>query len=119
MNYCSYICRYNHIKQSAMKNLFDTQGLSTNEEQFDNLLENSHLKLERIVSFGHLTPIGEWYDQEETEWVVLLKGTATLLYKDGFIVEMKEGDALMIPPHVQHRVEQVSEEAVWLALFIK
>ena len=102
-----------------MKNLFDTQGLSSHEEQFEDILSNSHLKLERIVSFGHPTPIGEWYDQEETEWVALLKGMATLLYKDGSIVEMKEGDALMIPPHVQHRVERVSEDAVWLALFIK
>ena len=102
-----------------MKNLFDTQDLSINQEQFEDILSNSHLKLERIVSFGYPTPKDEWYDQDETEWVALLKGTATLLYKDGSKVEMGEGDALLIPPHVQHRVEQVSEDAVWLALFVK
>ena len=102
-----------------MKNLFDISGLSADEEQFENVLENNHLKLERIVSFGHPTPNGEWYNQEETEWVTLLKGNATLLYKDGATVEMSEGDTLMIPSHVQHRVESVSEDAIWLALFIK
>lgn len=102
-----------------MKNLFDIQGLSTNEEQFEDILSNSHLKLERIVSFGHATPIGEWYDQDEAEWVALLKGSATLLYEDGSIVEMIEGDTLHILPHVKHRVERVSKNAVWLALFVK
>ena len=102
-----------------MKNLFDISGLSADEEQFENVLENNHLKLERIVSFGHPTPKSEWYNQDEAEWVTLLKGKATLLYKDGTAVEMSEGDTLMIPPHLQHRVESVSEDAIWLALFIK
>ena len=102
-----------------MNNLFDITKLSTCAEQFEEVLSNEHLKLERIISFGHPTPAGEWYDQEEMEWVALIKGTSTLLYKDGSTVEMKAGDALLIPPHMQHRVEQVSEDAIWLALFIK
>ena len=99
-----------------MKNLFDISGLPTHEEQFESIIDNNHLKLERIISFGHPTPPDEWYDQKETEWVSLLKGTATLLYKDDSVVEMKEGDTLMIPPHMQHRVERVSEDAIWLEI---
>ena len=87
-----------------MKNLFDTQDLSINQEQFEDILSNSHLKLESIVSFGHPTPQGEWYDQDEPEWVPLLKGTATLLSKDGSKVEMGDGYALPITPPVQRRV---------------
>ncbi len=102
-----------------MGNLFDIKGLSADAEQFEELLSNTHIKLERIVSFGHPTPQGEWYDQDETEWVALIKGSATLVYKDGLTTEMKAGDTLLIPPHLQHRVESVSEDAVWLGLFIK
>ncbi len=100
-----------------MKNLFDITGLSTNAEQFEDLFSNNNIRIERIVSFGHPTPEGEWYDQEDTEWVSLLKGTSTLLYADGRKQEMVAGDALLIPPHEKHRVEAVSEDAVWLAVF--
>ncbi len=102
-----------------MKNLFDIEGLSTNAEQFEDLFANKQVRIERIVSFGHATPAGEWYDQEETEWVSLLKGTSTLLYADGRVTEMIAGDTVLIPPHERHRVEAVSDDAVWLAVFVK
>ena len=101
-----------------MKNIFDITGLSTNAEQFEDLFTHKNIRIERIVSFGHATPEGEWYDQEETEWVSLLKGTSTLLYEDGSTIELLEGDSLLIPPHVKHRVEAVSDDAVWLAVFM-
>jgi len=105
-----------------MKNLFVTEGLYDISEVFETLLEipnvNGAIKIERIVSFGHPTPIGEWYDQEESEWVSLLSGLATLLYEDGTIVEMVAGDHILIPPHLRHRVEKVSNDAVWLTIFI-
>ena len=33
-------------------------------------------KIERIVSRGHASPEDFWYDQEENEWVMVVKGTA-------------------------------------------
>ena len=101
-----------------MNNLFDITGLSTTEEQFEDLFQTGQVRLERIVSFGHPTPAGEWYDQAETEWVTLLKGASTLVYADGRKLEMCAGDNLLIPPHEKHRVEAVSEDSVWLALFV-
>lgn len=46
-------------------------------EHFTALLtSDSGLLVERIVSWGHVTPEGQWYDQEKDEWVLLLEGAA-------------------------------------------
>ena len=36
------------------------------------------MRVERIVSSGHCSPEGFWYDQDEQEWVPLLQGAARL-----------------------------------------
>ncbi len=101
-----------------MKNLFNTLGLARDGEQSEVIIDSESVKLERLVSFGHPTPEGFWYDQQQTEWVALIKGEAELAYADGRTVKMKAGDHLTIAPHVVHRVSSVSDDAVWLALFI-
>jgi cupin 2 domain-containing protein len=76
--------------------------------------------IERIISRGHASPPGFWYDQEKTEFVILLKGKAALLFKDQEqILEMLPGDYIEIPPHALHRVEWTAEEedTVWLTFF--
>jgi cupin 2 domain-containing protein len=88
-------------------------------EIFDSLLDNGHFRLERIVSTGQATPEGEWYDQDEDEWVVLLKGRAALRF-DGETYDrvLEPGDWLAIPAHRRHRVQWTAtdETTVWLAL---
>ena len=37
------------------------------------LLERPGLRIERIVSWGQCSPEGFWYDQEEDEWVCLVR----------------------------------------------
>ncbi len=104
-----------------MKNIFDCPAPATpSGELFDTLLEEGGLpgdgfKLERICSFGHPTPAGEWYDQPWGEWVMVLRGQATLEYGDGRRETMAAGDYTLIPPGCRHRVEQVSGDCVWLA----
>ena len=93
--------------------------MRSDSEQFDEILSNGGIKIERIVSFGHPTPNDQWYDQEETEWVALLKGAATLGWEDGSLQHLTEGDHIIIPPHLRHRVEQVSEDAIWIGCFFK
>jgi cupin 2 domain-containing protein len=88
-------------------------------ELFETLAGNAACRLERIVSRGHSTPAGEWYDQEWDEWVVLLRGSATLRFAgDRQPVALSPGDYLLIPAHCRHRVEATSwdEDTVWLAL---
>lgn len=76
--------------------------------------------VERIISRGQASPPGLWYDQDKTEFVILLKGRAAILFKDKErIIEMLPGDYIEIPPHTLHRVEWTSaeEDTLWLAIF--
>lgn len=92
------------------------------EELVEVLAENEQVRIERIVSAGHTSPEGFWYDQEEHEWVAVLKGEAKLLFEgDDEAIHMKPGDYVNIPAHRKHRVEWTSpnEPTVWLAVFHK
>ncbi len=62
-----------------MKNLFSNFPLNSPEELADKLSGNRTVRIERIVSAGHASPPGFWYDQPEHEWVVVLKGEAELV----------------------------------------
>jgi cupin 2 domain-containing protein len=61
-----------------------------------------------------------WYDEDQHEWVVVLKGAARLRFEDE-PVEMKPGDFVNIPAHRKHRVEWTTpdEPTVWLAVFYR
>lgn len=99
----------------AKRNIFEAGGGGAGEE-FLPLLDGKHFRLERIVSHGQPTPEGEWYDQACPEWVMLARGEAELTFQDGTREALKAGDWLLIPSAVRHRVEYVSDDAVWLAL---
>ena len=103
----------------ATKNIFAGVSESSAEEQFITLFENSSLRIERIVSHSHASPEGFWYEQAEDEWVMILRGAATLEFASGEQVAMGEGDYLTIPRHVKHRVRRTSPEAIWLAVHLK
>ena len=54
-----------------MKNIFSPLNTSATNEVFEKLLSTPHSALERIVSMGQATPLGEGYDHEQVEWVIL------------------------------------------------
>ena len=64
-------------------NLFNLPDPLPHNEEFTEVLHSKDLKIERIVSTGQTTPAGEWYDQDEDEWVVLIQGEAVLEYENG------------------------------------
>jgi cupin 2 domain-containing protein len=100
-------------------NIFSKIPDSTVDEIFEILLRNEHFKLERIISSGQATPPGEWYDQDTSEWVILLSGSAGLLFEGGEELSvMHPGDYVHIPAHKRHRIEWTDPErkTVWLAL---
>ena len=103
-----------------MENIFyipETVRLQGSQECFVPLLQgHDGLLVERIVSYGHTTPEGEWYDQERDEWVAVLEGEAKLKYEDGSEVTMGRGDHVFIPKHVRHRVVYTSSPCIWLAI---
>lgn len=100
-------------------NLFAHIPTNFTDEILETLLATKYLKLERILSAGHATARGEWYNQNFDEWVILLKGSACLFF-DGETepIELQPGDYLHIPAHAKHRVEWTDSEqkTVWLAL---
>jgi len=101
-----------------MANIFDLPDLIPEKELFEPILSLSELLIERIISTGQITPVGEWYEQTRDEWVILLQGEAVLGYEDGSRKNLKSGDYLFIPAHQKHRVEYTSIEppCIWLAI---
>ncbi len=103
----------------AGSNLFSNLSCPAAEECFDTLAEAAGTRIERIVSFGQSTPAGQWYDQLQDEWVLLVSGGAGILIEG----EQEErrlapGDWLLLPARCRHRVEWTSpgENTVWLAV---
>ena len=101
-------------------NLFADLPTAFPEELIEVLVENQHVRIERIVSAAHTSPEGYWYDQDEAEWVVVLKGEAKLLFEDDDVpILMRPGDHVLIAAHRKHRVQWTTpdEATVWLAVF--
>lgn len=100
-------------------NLFADIPSALPEEMIETLLRAEGVRLERIVSDGHATPPGQWYDQESHEWVLVLCGRAGLLFEgDEEARLLGPGDYVFIPAHRRHRVEwtDLSGKTVWLAI---
>ena len=100
-------------------NLFADPPTPLPEELVETLVQSHGVRLERIVSLGHATPSGQWYDQDMNEWVVLLRGAAALRFEDEPEPRtLRPGDWIDIRAHRRHRVEWTapSEPTVWLAL---
>jgi len=97
-------------------NIFDLPAFPLSEELLTVLAESDNARIVRIISTGQTT---DWYDQDETEFVVLLEGNAVIEYEDGRSVAMSKGDTLLIKPHEKHRVSYTSTEppCVWLCVF--
>jgi cupin 2 domain-containing protein len=78
------------------------------------------VRIERIVSTGHRSPDGFWYDQPDNEWVIVMNGAARLEFEDR-VIELMPGDYLNIPAHQKHRVEWTSPDGptVWLVVFYR
>ena len=96
-------------------NLYVSPQRVEQAEELHTLLQSQGARLDYIVSHGNPSPEGFWYDQDQPEWVLLLKGTATLEFEDGPLA-LCAGDTLTIPAHRKHRVLEVSQDSIWLAL---
>ena len=102
-------------------NIFDLDQ-NYDFEKFEEIISNENIKIERIISSGQQTPEGEWYDQKLNEWVMLLSGSAVLLFEENMQkVDLNPGDHINIPSHCRHRVEFTDKKkpTVWLAVHYK
>jgi cupin 2 domain-containing protein len=103
-----------------MSNLFSNIPSNLPEELIETLIQSDGVRIERIVSHGHASPEGFWYDQDEQEWVVVLQGAARLQLEDR-TVNLGPGDHINLPAHTKHRVEWTTTDqpTIWLAIFYK
>ncbi len=102
-----------------MNNIFSNTPAELPNELVETLLEADHVRIERIVSDGHASPDGFWFDQDQHEWVIVLKGAAKLRFEgDEQPVEMTPGDFVNVPAHKRHRVDWTTpnEPTIWLAV---
>jgi cupin 2 domain-containing protein len=105
-----------------MKNIFADIPDAIPEEIFETIIETKSFRLERIISDGQLTAEDEWYDEDENEWFILLKGSAGLLLEgDKEPLVLKPGDYLNLTAHRRHKVVWTDrdEKTIWLALHYK
>lgn len=100
------------------ENIFQHKFLDKTNEQFFDLIKDENVRIEKIVSNGQSSPKEFWYNQDENEFVIVLKGSAILEFEDKKVT-LNEGDFINISKHTKHRVEYTSkdEETVWLAVF--
>lgn len=101
-----------------IKNIFRDIPDDIRNEVFEEIVSSGNFKLERIISEGHSSPEGIWYDQEKNEFVLLLSGMAKLSFENNERVELSTGDYLIIPAHKKHRVDWTDpkQKTIWLTL---
>ncbi len=99
-------------------NIYNPIPDDLSNEAFEILAQNASVKIERIISKGHTSPVTGWYDQDSAEWVIVLTGQASIAFENDTIVELKQGDYINIPAHNKHKVVSTSAdtETIWLAV---
>lgn len=95
-------------------NIYALNNPVSNTEIFHTFHQNKNIKIEAIRS--HLTHPGKVYHQKEDEWVLLVRGHATLRVGET-IIELEEGESIYLPKLTPHQVLSTSEDALWLGVF--
>jgi cupin 2 domain-containing protein len=106
-------------KESLLAGLSQEHSKEFSEEFIKEVFSTNAFRIEKIISKGHSSPEDFWYDQQENEWVLLVKGAGKLEFEGGEIIQLGVGDYVYIPAHKKHRVSWTApeEETVWLAIF--
>jgi len=107
---------------NRVKNIFAEIPEQLPQELIEEMARGEQVRIERIVSKGHASSPGFWYDQEDDEWVILLAGEARLLFEDGDkLVSLRSGDHMLIPAHSRHRViwTHPDQQTIWLAVWLR
>lgn len=107
------------MQSEELMNIFSNIPFLLPNELIETLVASDHVRIERIVSHGHASPDGFWYDQDQSEFVLLVSGAARLEFESGELLVMKPGDFISIPAHQKHRVGWTTPEepTIWLAMY--
>jgi cupin 2 domain-containing protein len=100
------------------ENIFSSMPDNLDDESIDVLLKREDIKIERIISKGHMSPDTGWYDQGDDEWVLVLKGAAVISFENDTDVNLAVGDYVNIPANTRHRVKWTDPDTktIWLAV---
>ncbi len=110
--------KWSHKADMELGNIFESTPDDLDKEVFDLLVQSSNIRIVRIISKGQASPESGWYDQEQNEWVIVLKGEALISFEDREEVDLKAGSHVNIPAHTKHKVAWTSPntETIWLAV---
>lgn len=102
-----------------VKNIFENIPFSIPEEITEDIFSKPNFRIERIISEGHSSPKDFWYDQDQNEFVMLLSGSAVLVFDNNEKINLNPGDYLIINAHTKHRVEETDAQnkSIWLAVY--
>jgi cupin 2 domain-containing protein len=102
-------------------NLEDGIPAALPHELVTTLVQAEGVRIERVVSRGHASPPGFWYDQAEDEFVLLVEGEAGLELEGQPEVRLRRGDWLVLPAHARHRVAWTApdRDTLWLCVFYR
>jgi cupin 2 domain-containing protein len=100
-------------------NLLEPVGAPAADELVTTLVRGAATRVERIISHGQRSPEGFWYDQAESEYVLLVAGRARLEIEGQPELTLGPGDWINLPAHCRHRVSWTDPavDTVWLAVF--
>lgn len=82
-------------------------------ERSEEIARIGDVVVEHIVSGQLESPVD--YDQARDEWVAVLSGAA-VLEVDHERLELQQGDWILLPAHVPHRLVETRPGTRWLAL---
>lgn len=101
------------------ENIFNNIPQNLPAELIEIVTQSDRIRIERIISDGHISPPDFWYEQDQNEFVIVLRGNAVLEFENGKTFELNEGDFIIINAHEKHRVVKTDtrDKTIWLAIF--
>ncbi|MBK2356948.1 cupin domain-containing protein [Francisella hispaniensis] len=103
------------IKQTSINNVYDLEPKNSNQEIFTDLFKSDDIRIEKIISYGQVTPADQPYIQAHDEWVVVLSGQAQVKLEDSYYT-LKQGQHLFIAKNTRHWVTFTTNPTIWLAI---
>ncbi|MEM8665306.1 MAG: cupin domain-containing protein [Pseudomonadota bacterium] len=100
--------------------LLDALPGRSDAEAFQTLITSGQTRIERIVSYGHASAPGDWYDQSWDEFVLVVSGAAVLQVEGEGERELVPGSWIYLPRRTRHRVVSTDphQPTVWLAVHV-
>ena len=101
-----------------LNNIFAEIPGELDNELMQVLQQSDNIKIQRIVSKGQVSPETGWYDQQQNEWVIVIKGEAVITFEQTEVA-MQAGSYINIPAHTKHKVSWTHPdlETVWLVVY--